>query len=89
MNHERIIHILNYITRATDEKHGVTINDIREHLANSAGMYDVSELTVRRDIERLETAGYQITKTEGAHNTVYYHLTNKSFTVGELLTLFP
>lgn len=70
MDHERIIHILNYLTRATDEEHGVTINNIRDHLANSAGMYDVSALTVRRDVERLETAGYHITKTKGAHNTV-------------------
>ena len=76
MDHERIIHILNYLTRATDEEHGVTISNIRDHLANSAGMYDVSVQTVRRDIERLET--------NGAHNTVYYHLTNKSFTMGEL-----
>lgn len=41
MDHERIIHILNYLTRATDEEHGVTINNIRDHLANSAGMYDI------------------------------------------------
>ena len=84
MDHERISHILNYLTRATDEEHGVTISNIRDHLANTAGMYDVSALTVRRDIERLETAGYQITKTIGAHNTAYYHMTGKNFTIGEL-----
>ncbi len=84
MDHERIIHILNYLTRATDDKHGVTIREIQDHLANYFGMDSVSVLTIRRDIERLETMGYDIRKTNGAHNTAYYTLKGSGFTVGEL-----
>ena len=84
MDHERIIHILNYLTRATDDKHGVTIRDIQDHLANNFGMDNVSVLTVRRDIERLETMGYDIRKTSGAHNTAYYTLKGKGFTFNEI-----
>jgi len=35
MDHERIIHILNYLTRATDDKHGVTIRDTQSHLSDN------------------------------------------------------
>jgi len=84
MDHERIIHILNYLTRATDDKRGVTIRDIQDHLANNSGMDNVSVLTIRRDIERLETMGYDIRKTSGAHNTAYYTLKGKGFTFNEI-----
>ena len=84
MNHERIIHILEYLTRSSDEKHGVTISDIQDHLANSTNMPDVSVLTIRRDIERLTAMGYDIKVTHGAHNTAYYHLSGKGFTFNEI-----
>lgn len=84
MDHERIIHILNYLTAATDDKHWVTIRDIQNHLANNFGLDNVSVITIRRDIERLETMGYDIRKKNGAHNTAYYSLRGKGFTFNEI-----
>ncbi len=84
MEHERIIHILEYLTRASDEKKGVSIGDIRAYLAKSTNMRNVSVLTVRRDIERLTSMGCDIQVTHGAHNTAYYHLSGKGFTFNEI-----
>ena len=84
MEHERIIYVLNYLTNYTNEKKKVTIRDIQNHLANEANLTDVSVLTVRRDIERLITAGYDIRKETGAHNTAYYYLIKQGFTFNEI-----
>lgn len=84
MDHERIIHILNYLTSATDENHGATVRDIQEHLARSTNLRDVSMLTVRRDIERLTDMGYDIRVEHGAHNTARYFLAGKGFTFNEI-----
>ncbi|MBR6045137.1 MAG: WYL domain-containing protein [Ruminococcus sp.] len=84
MNHERIIHILEYLSRESDEKHGVTIRDIQDHLIELDESSDTSVLTVRRDIERLTAMGYDIRVSHGAHNTAYYHLSGKGFTFNEI-----
>ena len=62
----------------------MTIRDIQNHLANNFGMDNVSVITIRRDIERLETMGYDIRKKNGAHNTAYYSLRGKGFTFNEI-----
>ncbi|MCM1224032.1 MAG: WYL domain-containing protein [Lachnospiraceae bacterium] len=47
-------------------------------------MKDVSALTIRRDIERLQISGNDITVTKGAHNTAYYKMKNRRFTFNEI-----
>ena len=69
MEHERIIHILEYLRRNTDETRTVSIKQIQSHLDRNYNMQSVSPLTIRRDIERLTTMGYPITIQRGAHNT--------------------
>lgn len=57
MEHERIIHILEYLRRNTDETRTVSIKQIQSHLDRNYNMQSVSPLTIRRDIERLTTIG--------------------------------
>ena len=80
MEHERIIHILEYLRRNTDETRTVSIKQIQSHLDRNYNMQSVSPLTIRRDIERLTTMGYPITIKRGAHNTYLYQMETEGFT---------
>lgn len=82
MDHERIIYILEYLKRSGDR--GVTVKDIQRHLENSANIQNVSALTIRRDIERIEQSGNEIEITNGPHNTACYRLKSKGFTFNEI-----
>lgn len=84
MDHERILYIYDYLSRCTDETKSVTIKDIQQYLANTAGIHEVSVLTIRRDIERLSGMGNDIRVHHGAHNTAYYSLLGKGFTFNEI-----
>ena len=84
MEHERIIHIYDYLCRNTDEEHSVSCRDIQEYLARNANLSDVSPLTIRRDIDRLCAAGNDIRRTNGPHNTALYSLIDKGFTFNEI-----
>ncbi|MBR0484240.1 MAG: WYL domain-containing protein [Oscillospiraceae bacterium] len=84
MEHERIIYILEYLTSHTDEKKKVTIRDIQNYLASQTNLGDVSALTIRRDISRLQTTGHNIQVSRGAHNTAEYYLIKKGFTFNEI-----
>jgi predicted DNA-binding transcriptional regulator YafY len=83
MDHERILHILDYLTRNTHDGKGVTLRDIQAHLANY-GMRDVAPLTLRRDIDRMIASGYDVQITHGAHNTAFYSLQTRGFTFNEI-----
>lgn len=84
MEHERIIYILEYLQKYTDDEHSVSIKDIKEYLEKNCGFKNVSSLTIRRDLERLEASGKHLTVTKGAHNTSYYSLNDNGFTFNEI-----
>ena len=84
MEHERIIHIYDYLCRNTDEEHSASCKDIQNYLANTANLTDVSPLTIRRDIDRLCAAGNDIRRINGPHNTALYSLIDKGFTFNEI-----
>ena len=84
MDHERILHIYNYLCRSTDEEHGVTCRDIQDYLSKTANLSNVSPLTIRRDIDRLCAAGNDIRRKNGPHNTAVYSLIDKGFTFNEI-----
>lgn len=84
MEHERIIYILEYLTNQTDEKKKVTVRDIQNYLASQTNLGDVSALTIRRDINRLQMTGHNIQVSRGAHNTSEYYLVRKGFTFNEI-----
>lgn len=84
MEHERIIYIYEYLSRRTNNEKGVTIKDIQQYLSESGNMQNVSALTIRRDIERLQLSGNEIEIMTGAHNTAYYKMKNKGFTFNEI-----
>ena len=84
MDQERIIYILDYLSRYTDEKKAVSIKEIQEHLANVCNLTRVNDVTIRRDLDRLTNAGNHIVKYNREHNTAYYALIDKGFSFNEI-----
>lgn len=84
MDHERIIHVLDCLTRGSDDKQGLTVADIQQYLRENANLKNVSPVTIRRDIDRLSGMGHDIRKTAGAHNCTYYSLHGKGFNFNEI-----
>lgn len=84
MEHERIIYILEYLTRCSDEKNRVTLKNIQEYLSRQTNIGETSILTLRRDIARLQTTGHNIQVVHGSHNTAEYYLVKKGFTFNEI-----
>ena len=70
MEHERILHILEYLTRFSNADKEVTLRDISAYLADQYGMQGVSAVTLRRDIDRLITAGHDVNIRRGPHKRV-------------------
>lgn len=87
MDRERILYILDYLSRYTDENHAVSIKDIKEHLAQVNGIKNVDDATIRRDIARLINAGNNIVKVNRDHNRAYYALIGKGFSLSEIRCL--
>lgn len=84
MERERIIHILEFFRRYTDQQKGVTLKEIQTYLENQTNVGAVSALSIRRDIDSLILAGYQIEVERGAHNTYFYRMINRGFTFNEI-----
>ena len=84
MDHERIIHVLECLTRGSDDDKGLTVADIQQYLRENTNLGDVSAVTIRRDIDRLTSTGHDIRKTAGAHNCTYYSLADRNFTFNEI-----
>lgn len=84
MEHERILYILDYLTRYTNSKKSVTIKEIQAYLAQCRNLRSVSALTIRRDIDRLIVSGNDIEVSYGAHNTASYRMESKGFTFNEI-----
>ena len=84
MDQERIIYILDYLSRYTDEKKSVSIKEIQDHLANVCNLTRVNDVTIRRDLDRLTNAGNHIVKYNREHNTAYYALIDKGFSFNEI-----
>ncbi|MBR1724996.1 MAG: WYL domain-containing protein [Ruminococcus sp.] len=84
MEHERIIYVLECLSRGSDDKRGVTIADIQQYLRENANLGNVSPLTIRRDIDRLTGIGHDIRRSAGEHNTAYYSLNGNGFTFNEI-----
>lgn len=84
MEHERIICVLEYLSRYSDEKHYVSVKDIQEYVYNSGNLSYPSEVTIRRDIDRLTNMGNNIVKVCRNHNKAYYALIDKGFSFNEI-----
>lgn len=84
MENERIIYIYEYLSHHSRNGKGMTIKDIQQYLSESGNMKNVSAVTIRRDIEKLQTIGNDISVAIGAHNTAYYKMKNKGFTFNEI-----
>lgn len=84
MDHERILHILEYLTRFTNAEKEATLQDIGAYLADHYAMEGVSAVTLRRDIDRLITAGHDVHIRRGSHNTAYYSLNAEHFSFNEI-----
>ena len=84
MEHERIICVLEYLSRYSDENHYVSIKDIQDYVANTGTLSYPAEVTIRRDIDRLTSMGNNIVKKSRDHNKAYYALIDKGFSFNEI-----
>ena len=84
MEHERIICVYDYLSRFSDEDHYVSIRDIQEYVGNAGSLSYPSEVTIRRDIDRLTNMGNNIVKKSRDHNKAYYALIGKGFSFNEI-----
>ncbi len=84
MDQERIIFILDYLARHTDENKYVSIKNIQDHLAVTSNLKRVTEVTIRRDLDRLTSMGNNIVRVTREHGTAYYALLDKGFSFNEI-----
>lgn len=84
MEHERILAVYECLCRYTDKSRGVSLKEIKRYISSSGNFKNVSDLTVRRDIERLTAMGNDIRIEHGTHNTSYYHLIKQCFSFNEI-----
>ena len=54
----RILYVLDYLSHNTDAEKGATLKEIQAYLLNQTNLGAVSVLSIKRDIERLDTMGY-------------------------------
>ena len=74
MEQQRIIYILNFLSSNTSKNKQVTLREIQEHLATHEDIRPPSILTLRRDIDRLQTMGHDIRISYGAHKLTLIHI---------------
>ncbi len=84
MEHERILSVYECLCRYTDKSKGISLKEIKRYISLSGNLKNVSDLTLRRDIERLVTMGHDIRIEHGPHNTAYYRLIQHSFSFNEI-----
>lgn len=84
MDQERIILILEYLSRYTDNNKYVSIKDIQNYIINSGNLTRVTPITIRRDLDRLTSMGNNIVRVNREHGKAYYSLIDKGFSFNEI-----
>ncbi|MDE5620415.1 MAG: WYL domain-containing protein [Ruminococcus sp.] len=84
MEHERILSVYECLCRYTDKSKGIPLKEIKRYIASAGNLKNVSDLTVRRDIERLITMGHDICIDYREHNTAYYRLIKQRLSFNEI-----
>ena len=82
-NYNRLLLVLNYLMKQSDEDHMVTIKDINSFLAEY--YLDADRETVADCISELQEAGYDIQCVRSTQNRYYIH--NRPFSVAEVKLL--
>ena len=84
MEHERIICVLEYLSRYSDENNYVSIKQIQDYVFRVGNLSMPAEVTIRRDIDRLTNMGNNIVKKNCDHNKAFYALIDKGFSFNEI-----
>ena len=84
MEHERIICVLEYLSRYSDENTYVCIKQIQDYVSQVGNLSMPAEVTIRRDIDRLTNMGNNIVKKNCDHNKAFYALIDKGFSFNEI-----
>ena len=84
MEHERIICVLEYLSRYSDENNYVCIKQIQDYVSQVGNLSMPAEVTIRRDIDRLTNMGNNIVKKSCDHNKAFYALIDKGFSFNEI-----
>lgn len=80
---ERLIELLRFLFRLTDEQHPVSTNDIIDHFRSMGEIID--RKTVKQDIDMLARLGYDIITVRGTHNV--YFVGSRLFELAEIKLL--
>ena len=81
----RVLYLMQYLEQNSDEQHPVTTAEIRKHLATKG--CPVSIITLRKDIESLLEAGYEIAVNEREGLSTTYSWINRDLSAPELQIL--
>ena len=84
-NKLRIVYLIDILMRETDEKHGLTIQEIYTRL-EAQGFETPTRKTIYADFEALDKYGLDILKEQDGHD-VRYHLVTRTFELPELKLL--
>lgn len=80
---ERLIELLRFLFRQTDERHPVSTNDIIDHFKSMGEVID--RKTVKQDIDMLTRLGYDIITVRRTHNA--YFVGSRLFELAEIKLL--
>lgn len=87
MERLRIIAVLEILKSKTNKEDSITIKDIKKFLEEDYNINRVSRNTISKDIETLISLDYDIKKTNGRHNTLFYKLCKREFDFSEIRLL--
>ena len=84
-NRSRLLLLLKYLQKNTDDKHVASVADITEMLENRG--INGNRNTIRDDVKALNDAGYEILANVGPSNSKLYHYGARPFDEPELKLL--
>ena len=84
-NRYRLLYLLQFLFRNTDENHVVSVKTLIEELERMD--IHCNRITIAEDIENLNAAGFEIQVEKGINNANWYHYGTRNFDQAELKML--
>lgn len=84
MDKIRILYEYDYLRRYSDKMRARTLREIQSYLHEIDILENVAILTIRRDLQDMQTAGFPVRQRSGRHNTQYYWIDGGAFNYNEM-----
>ena len=84
-NKNRVLFLLKYLQQHSDEQHALTTAELLKALHENG--YNITNLTLRNDIETLTESGFDISITKGSGVSTTYSYVDREWTLPELQIL--